>query len=87
MDVAVTDLRANLSHWLDRVKDGDEVVITDRGTPVARILALDTASTLERLIADGVVARPAASGRPTAAGRRKPRPKRSVAGLVSEQRR
>ena len=42
MDVAVTDLRAHLSEWLDRVREGDEVVITDRGVPVARLVGLTT---------------------------------------------
>lgn len=86
MDVAVTELRAHLSEWLARVREGDEVVITDRGVPVARLSGLETTSALERLTDVGAIARPARPGRPTATGRRKPRPKASVAALVSEQR-
>jgi antitoxin (DNA-binding transcriptional repressor) of toxin-antitoxin stability system len=33
MDVAVTDLRAHLSEWLERARGGDEIVITDRSAP------------------------------------------------------
>jgi len=40
MDVAITDLRAHLSDWLERAREGTEVIITDRGLPVARLLGL-----------------------------------------------
>jgi prevent-host-death family protein len=38
MDVSVTDLRANLAAFLDRVRAGDEITITDRGEPIARVV-------------------------------------------------
>jgi prevent-host-death family protein len=87
MDVAVTDLRAHLREWLERAREGDEVVITDRGVPVARLLGLTSTATLERLTAEGVIGRPPAGPRPKASGRRRPRPRRPVADIVSEQRR
>ena len=87
MDVAVTDLRAHLSVWLDRVRHGDEVVITERGVPVARLLGLNSTTTLERLTAEGVIGRPAAAQRPEATGRPRPRPRRPVTDIISEQRR
>jgi prevent-host-death family protein len=87
MDVPVTELRAHLSEWLERARGGDEVVITDRGVPVARLLGLTTAVTLERLAADGVIGRPAATKRPRASGRPRPRSRRPLADIVSEQRR
>jgi prevent-host-death family protein len=87
MEAAVTDLRAHLSEWLDRVREGHEVVITERGVPVARLLGVGTTTTLERLVAEGVVAKPSQAGRPTASGRARPRARRSLAELVSEQRR
>jgi prevent-host-death family protein len=86
MDVAVTELRAHLSDWLDRARAGNEVVITDRGIPVARLVGLDAAATLERLTTDGVIARAAAT-RPTAAGRSRPKPRRPLSELVSDDRR
>lgn len=86
MDVAVTELRAHLSEWLARARDGEDVVVTDRGQPVVRLVALDRATTLERLTADGVIARPDRPHRPRATGRPRPRPRRSVADRVSEQR-
>ena len=35
---AIAELKARLSEYLNRVKAGEEVLITDRGTPVARLL-------------------------------------------------
>ena len=87
MDVAVTELRANLRHWLDRVRDGDEVVVTERGMPVARIVRIDAMSTIEALTAQGVIAKPANPDRPGATGRELPQAGRSLSELVSEQRR
>lgn len=87
MDVAVTDLRAHLSEWLERARDGDEIMITDRGLPVARLLGVTTAGTLQRLAAEGVIGRPATAQRPVASGRDRPRSRRPVADIVSEQRR
>ncbi len=87
MDVAVTDLRAHLREWLDRVRAGGEVVITDRGVPVARLLGLAATPTLERLAAEGVIGRPESARRPIASGRSRPRPRRPLAEIVSDQRR
>jgi prevent-host-death family protein len=51
--VGIRKFRENLSHYLDLVGEGREVVvITDRGKPVAR---LEGPSNLERLIAEGRV--------------------------------
>jgi prevent-host-death family protein len=87
MDVAVSELRAHLSDYLDRAREGDEVVITDRGVPIARLLGLTTTATLERLAADGVIARATAAPRPRATGQARPRPRQPVADRVSGQRR
>jgi prevent-host-death family protein len=87
MDVAVTELRAHLSEWLERAREGTELVITDRGVPVARLLGLTTTSAIERLTAEGVIGRPAAAQRPRASGRAKPRARRPLADIVGDQRR
>ena len=86
MDVAITELRANLSVWLDRARSGHEIVITDRGVPVARLLGLATTATLERLTAEGVISRPGSAQRPTAAGQPRPRSRRALSDIVSEDR-
>ena len=38
MDVSVSTLLAELSSWIDRARAGEEIVITDRGIAVARLL-------------------------------------------------
>lgn len=53
--VGIREFRAKLSDYLDRAKNGEVVVITERGKPVAE---LSGASKLEELIAQGRV-RPA----------------------------
>jgi len=53
--VGVRELRQNLSVYLRRVRDGAILEVTERGTPVARLLPLPpkSLSPLERLIAEG----------------------------------
>jgi len=87
VDVAITELRTHLSLWLERVQHGEEVVVTDRGVPVARLLGMTATGTLERLTAEGVIGRPATATRPVASGRPRPRPRRPVSDIISERRR
>ncbi|MGH3120993.1 MAG: type II toxin-antitoxin system Phd/YefM family antitoxin [Streptosporangiaceae bacterium] len=87
MDVAITELRANLSLWLDQARSGHEVVITDRGVPVARLTGLNTTAALERLTAEGVISRPESGHRPAATGRVRPRPRRPLSDHVNDDRR
>ena len=82
----MTELRAHLSAWLDRARTGTEVVITDRGIPVARLVGVDSATNLDRLTAEGVIGK-AGGGRPVAAGRSRPTPRHPISELVSDQRR
>ncbi|MGH9463612.1 MAG: type II toxin-antitoxin system Phd/YefM family antitoxin [Vicinamibacteria bacterium] len=39
----VAELKARLTSYLKRVKSGDEVLITERGEPIAKLVPLDTA--------------------------------------------
>ena len=87
MEVAVSELRAHLSDYLERARGGDEVVITDRGVPIARLLGLTATATLERLAADGVY-RTRRGGLPPPGVGPAPAPvPPAVADLVSDQRR
>ena len=63
--VGVKELKNNLTQYLRRTKQGEEVIITERGTPIALIQPIrsaDKAVSLEaklaRLAAQGVVALP-----------------------------
>lgn len=55
MEVGIRELRADLSRFIKRVRAGDEIVITDRGKAVARIVPLDGQRKIDRLIAAGIV--------------------------------
>ena len=37
---AVSELKAKLSNYLSKVKSGEEVVVTDRGKPIAKIVPI-----------------------------------------------
>ena len=53
--VGIRDLRDHLSRWLERVKKGDEVVVTDHGKPVGRLVGMretGKARTMEEHLAD-----------------------------------
>lgn len=82
--VGVTELKSSLSLYLRRVGDGEEFVVTNRGRPIARLVATDASNErLARLIEAGLV-RPALS-------QRRPRPAPikaagTVSDLVAEQR-
>ncbi|PZS04000.1 MAG: prevent-host-death protein [Pseudonocardiales bacterium] len=83
----MSTLRAELSRWIERAHAGEEVVVTDRGTPVARLLPVDTAPLLDQLVQRGVLSKPRRADRPAARGARRVHAHGPVADLVSEQRR
>jgi prevent-host-death family protein len=83
-EVGVRELRDGLSRYLESVQSGEEIVVTDRGTAIARIVPLNRERTLDRLIREGLVT-PARSRT-----RRRPKPivaKGAVSDLIADQRR
>ena len=59
--IGVAELKATLSENLARVKRGQEVLITERGRPIAKLVPLDTTALDERtldLIRAGLVRPP-----------------------------
>lgn len=58
MEVGIRELRNQLSKWVARVRKGEEVVITDRGKPVARLVPVDGESSYDRLVREGVITPP-----------------------------
>lgn len=63
--VGVAQLRQNLSLYLRRVAQGERLVVTDRNRPVAELgPPPSTGRELDRLIAEGRVARPLRRGLP-----------------------
>lgn len=55
----VADLKARLANYLKQVKSGNEILITDRGLPVAKLVPIDAAqkqdSRRQRLAAGGLL--------------------------------
>lgn len=41
MKAGVRELKNNLSRYLERVRQGDEVVVTDRGRAIAKMVPID----------------------------------------------
>lgn len=57
--VGVRELRQNLSVYLDRVKRGEALTVTEQGSPVALLRPLPVqSSVLDRLVAGGRARRP-----------------------------
>ena len=59
MKAGVAELKAGLSRYLEQVKAGHEVLVTDRGRPVAKIVPIAgdarRGSRRERLLRDGLL--------------------------------
>lgn len=83
-EVGIRELRDHLSRYLDQVQGGEEVVVTDRGRAVARVVPMNGEREIDRLIREGLVT-PAKMPKGPA-----PRPIKTagtVSDLVAEQRR
>lgn len=85
MEVAVSALRAELRQWIEAARSGQDVVITERGIPVARLTGIESADLLQRLERDGLLTAPGAE-RPAADGEQG-RATSAVSGLVRRLRR
>ena len=98
MEVPVSALRAELKSWIERARAGEEVVVTERGVPVARLTGVATADLVTELTRDGLLTPPsverpvrtvvaaddAGTSRP---GGAVPRPSRSTTGVAALVRR
>ena len=84
-EVGVRELKNRLSAYLERVKAGEEIVVTDRGTPIAKLVAIDRGTErLNQLIAAGLVVPPR---RPKSKARPSIKANGTVSDLLAEQKR
>ena len=88
--VGVRELKDRLSHYLARVKQGEEIAVTDRGREIAVIRPASTVTTaaqraLTQLREEGIVHW--SGGRPTLPARAVQASGRPVSDLVLEDRR
>lgn len=83
---SITEAKNNLSALIDRVKGGSQVLIVDRGRPVARLEPVNWIGSaddrLARLIREGVV-RPAHRAPGALFASRPPRPKAGASGVLA----
>lgn len=84
-EAGIRELRDHLSKYLDRVRGGEELTVTDRGTAVARIVPVEQPRPYDRLVAEGVIEPSVAEARTRPAKRVKA--DGSVSELVGDQRR
>ncbi len=84
-EAGIRELPNHLSQYLDRVRTGEELVVTDRGTAIARILPMDQLRPYDRLVRDGLI-EPAPS-RTRHRPQRPARTKGPASDLVADQRR
>ena len=85
MNVSVSEFRAGLKRYLALVAEGSEIIVTDRGRPVARVVNPDVPSRYEQLVADGTITPPRRRKRATLPPPIKARG--SVSELISRDRR
>ncbi|MGH9051939.1 MAG: type II toxin-antitoxin system Phd/YefM family antitoxin [Acidimicrobiia bacterium] len=85
MEVGIRELRDQLSSYLNKVRRGEELVVTDRGRAVARVIPLVQERSIDRLVAEGLVtpAKQPRRSRPL----RRIETEGPVSDLVAEQRR
>lgn len=82
--VGVKEMKNNLSRFLSRVKQGEEIVITERGKPIARIVKESEArnavyAALYELVEKGSVTLPSKSLEAAT-----PKPIKTIGKAVSE---
>jgi len=82
----VSALRAELKQWIDAARSGEDVVITDRGVPVARLSAIASTDLLTRLQREGLLAAPSVE-RPTVQAHDRTRPAQALSDLARRLRR
>lgn len=61
MNVGVRALKSKLSEYLGRAAAGEDIIVTDRGRPIVRLVPFAGESALERGIAEGWIDPPSRS--------------------------
>ena len=85
--VGVRELKNQLSSFLDRVKAGEDITVTEHGRPIARLSAIEPdVDRMAELVAAGIVQPSTSSRRQLPRKRVKLTPGSSLADNVAEQR-
>lgn len=62
MNVGIRELKAHLSEYVKRAGKGEQILVTDRGKPVARLVSLGGLAIIDQGIADGWITPPTGAG-------------------------
>jgi prevent-host-death family protein len=87
-EVGVRELKNRLSRYLKRVQAGEEVIVTEHGRTIARLVPVkvpEIQETLRPLLRDGYIRW--SGGKPHGAGKPPKMRGRSIAELIIEDRR
>ncbi len=87
--IGIADLKANLSKQLAAVKAGEEIVVTERGGPIARIVpisAVELPDRVRRLAQQGLVKAPSEPLEPWEPGARVQDPEGHLLRAVLDER-
>lgn len=83
-EVGIRELKAKLSSYIDRAKNGETIVVTERGIPVARLIPATASDAIARGIREGWI-RPG-NGAPPQEIRRRFKATRTVQEMMDEDR-
>jgi prevent-host-death family protein len=59
MEVTFAQFKGSLMEYVNAVKSGEDVVVTHKGAPVARLTGVESTDLLQSLMADGLITPPA----------------------------
>ena len=85
-EVDITEFSSNMSSWLDEVKAGDEILLTERDVPVARVTGAGGLTAWEQMIREGLIVPATKKPRTKAADIEKIPTSESVSDILSEHR-
>lgn len=84
--MSVAALLASLSSWIRCLRAGEEIVVAERGMPVALLAPIDPAPRLAKLVLGGVLSKPDRLHRPRASTVERAKASGLVLELVVEPR-
>ncbi len=82
IEVGVAAFRRELKSWLDKVREGEEVLITERGEPVAHLTGAHRSSAWDDLVKQGIISPAKSKDRIRATGRKRAKSTGSVSEFV-----
>lgn len=62
MSVGIRELKAKLSEYLSRAAAGEDIIVTDRGKPIVRLVPFSQDDTLQRGFEEGWIEAPRREG-------------------------